>query len=825
MKKVLLTVVLVMVSMGLINAQYLFDGFETHPDSNYHVYYGIGDNSDTLLTGIDLSLQDTYLVAGDSALRFDWAVQRSESWGGFSKWEMGHPDSNSVWDLSAYKSISVWYYNEVPSDDPGGIHLRVQLFDVSDAPIDSYDAGDIELWYSFNYILEDEPGWTKLEIPLEDVGSAAFDGSNGFYRTGWSGIEGNNTLDLDMIKVIAFEISIDGTNTMDIHNGSIIFDNLSFEYDMDYSLVFFNGNIVPADKAPFNWGASLTVEEGAGQTEGTNALRWDQGTGWCGSGWDFPAAYMSHVWMNDSLSFWMKAPAGIGFIRFQFESGPGDDKHKVYYQMEEPGGGYDNTWQHYKIPLKDINVYDGGSAFDTSAVSTFQFYTGVGNGSTVYFDNMWTGNYEIDIIPPPDPAPPLVSPGEYINTVSWIDVANEEGETYNLYYSKNLFSSVDEEGVEVVEMGLQVAEGTGTWPHRLLSPLADSTVTYYYGITCADADGNVSGLAINTSSVTNTAKGITTISMNDMSGFAADGDLSEWSGIQSFDIAPSLGSQIVTNHTVDDDNDLSCQLYLAIDAEYLYFAFDIVDNVIDTTSASSWLKDSPDLFLGLYNWHGAPHVGYAPEDLHFRFLPTYGMVDNQGGATATEAANYYWGLQFPTGYVVEGKIALSRLAEITGADVFVPENGMRIPFDYCINDADDGAGTREGIMCWSPYNDDTSYQSPKYWMYTWLGDRDQIIVGIEDGIMDIPLTFALEQNYPNPFNPSTTISYRLAKVSDVQLIVYNSLGQKVKTIVNTRQVAGEYNINFDASNLASGVYFYRIKAGNFVKVNKMLLMK
>ena len=97
--------------------------------------------------------------------------------------------------------------------------------------------------------------------------------------------------------------------------------------------------------------------------------------------------------------------------------------------------------------------------------------------------------------------------------------------------------------------------------------------------------------------------------------------------------------------------------------------------------------------------------------------------------------------------------------------------------------------------------------------------------GITDVEDMIPTEFTLNQNYPNPFNPSTTISYGLKSASDVQLTVYNVLGQKVTTLVNQKQQAGKYQVQFDASNLASGTYIYKISAGEFVSVKKLLLMK
>jgi len=94
-----------------------------------------------------------------------------------------------------------------------------------------------------------------------------------------------------------------------------------------------------------------------------------------------------------------------------------------------------------------------------------------------------------------------------------------------------------------------------------------------------------------------------------------------------------------------------------------------------------------------------------------------------------------------------------------------------------------------------------------------------------DNTTGLPTKFALKQNYPNPFNPTTNIKFDLPKSSDVELSLYNILGQKVMTLVNQKMQAGYHQINFDARNLASGMYIYRIKAGNFVSVKKMMLIK
>ncbi|HSD64567.1 MAG TPA: T9SS type A sorting domain-containing protein, partial [Ignavibacteriaceae bacterium] len=88
-----------------------------------------------------------------------------------------------------------------------------------------------------------------------------------------------------------------------------------------------------------------------------------------------------------------------------------------------------------------------------------------------------------------------------------------------------------------------------------------------------------------------------------------------------------------------------------------------------------------------------------------------------------------------------------------------------------------------------------------------------------------PVEFALQQNYPNPFNPTTLIQYSIPADQHVALNVYNLLGQKVMTLVDGMQKSGQHEVNFNASNLASGVYFYKLEAGTQSSIRKMILMK
>ena len=89
----------------------------------------------------------------------------------------------------------------------------------------------------------------------------------------------------------------------------------------------------------------------------------------------------------------------------------------------------------------------------------------------------------------------------------------------------------------------------------------------------------------------------------------------------------------------------------------------------------------------------------------------------------------------------------------------------------------------------------------------------------------LPISFNLEQNYPNPFNPTTTISYSIPVTSFITLKVYDILGREVTTLINEEKPAGTYNLNFNASNLTSGVYFYKMKAGEYASTKRMVLIR
>jgi hypothetical protein len=105
----------------------------------------------------------------------------------------------------------------------------------------------------------------------------------------------------------------------------------------------------------------------------------------------------------------------------------------------------------------------------------------------------------------------------------------------------------------------------------------------------------------------------------------------------------------------------------------------------------------------------------------------------------------------------------------------------------------------------------------------WILKNNTVVTEVEDVVQ--PLNYSLQQNYPNPFNPSTTIEYSIPQSGLVTLKVFNVLGKEVATLVNGQNDAGNHTVEFNASALNSGVYFYKIESDNFVETKKMILLK
>ena len=168
-----------------------------------------------------------------------------------------------------------------------------------------------------------------------------------------------------------------------------------------------------------------------------------------------------------------------------------------------------------------------------------------------------------------------------------------------------------------------------------------------------------------------------------------------------------------------------------------------------------------------------------------------------------------------------------------GQDVFVsfkkhgPGQIPRLPSadttePTCMNAKDDSLTTYTELVDW----DIDNFHERGFKGYPHLYGIEEISVIGEVGVESaIPQAFTLEQNFPNPFNPSTTISYGMAKAGHLTLDVYNVMGQKVATLYDGYRDAGIYSVRWDASGFSNGIYFDVMKAEDFTKTEKMMLIK
>jgi hypothetical protein len=524
-------------------------------------------------------------------------------------------------------------------------------------------------------------------------------------------------------------------------------------------------------------------------------------------------------WDSDSVQFKMKADADVGPVRIQLEDGAAKIG-KVF------SPNTDGAFHTYSFKLSELEYQDGTENFNIANVVNLVFMA-EGNADwerTLYIDDLWTGNPVIDVIAPLPPASVEGIANEYYNQVNWEDVPGESGEVYDVYVSPQPITSLDDPQVEMIASG--VVEETQTANHWIYSPLEDADVENYYAITTRDAAGNSSETFTASASATiNTAKGIATISLNPPLDFVADGDLSEWdeSGIMPFVLTPETA--FVSTGNVNDANDLTGTVYLAMDADNLYIAADVIDDVFNFQDGDWWTQDALELFLGFYDRVGPKHEGIkrgTQPDYKLVMTPTNLTEDfTVGEIYLPDDENYHFEDFGGADYVVETKIPLDSFT-VNGDARFVPAKGMRIPIEITFHDND---GSAEGNLTTSAINADNAHQTAAVWFETWITEttNETGVDGLDDG--SLVSSYNLLQNYPNPFNPTTFINYSLEKSEHVELTIYNQVGQKVEQLVNGIKTAGQHNVVFEAKEFPSGIYFYRLKAGSFEQTKKMILMK
>jgi len=459
----------------------------------------------------------------------------------------------------------------------------------------------------------------------------------------------------------------------------------------------------------------------------------------------------------------------------------------------------------------------------------------------VYYDNLTLYGIEKPtsgalsspkVVAEVDTATYALSKFEFVK-VQWID--NEAGtEVYNVYFSKNPITNTKADGV--IKLASGVPHGIQQWGHRPWE-ISGASQTYYYAVTASPDNIEETPIIAQCQAGPFTLKASVPAKVQYVKDFASkftlDGLDKEWSAYKVNQITPDAAGGDRGPAWTKNSTDINFKITYVIDDKYLYFSGDVTDDDLrNDTLMQSWEGDALEMYMGFYD--AAKLKEYHPKGLDRTIgdwrigFTDLGTVTLDGGVgtnvPGVEAAVF----QKITGdgYILEGRITLDSMAQ---GGKFTVYNNMMLPLRVDGNDMDPKKGetARGGIVQWGGWSS-KAVGMDEDWKRASTFGMMQVINGpdaVENTTSMLPKEYRLYNNYPNPFNPSTVIKYDLKENGRVLLKVYDILGREVTTLVNTVQKAGSYNVFFNARSLATGVYIYKLQAGNFEKSMKMLLIK
>jgi hypothetical protein len=422
--------------------------------------------------------------------------------------------------------------------------------------------------------------------------------------------------------------------------------------------------------------------------------------------------------------------------------------------------------------------------------------------------------------------------------LEWID--NLKGtETYNVYTSHQPITSVL---TNVVKIATGIPHGQLMWAHRPWSS-DGSEQTFYYAVTANDgaterplnAQCKAGPFTIKTS------KTLKVRYVNDFaSSFVLDGNDTEFQPHKINEAVPEMAGEERATTWTPTSNDMNYRVTFVFDDNYLYISAVVKDDMVTPNLAQpTWRGDAVEFYLGFYDAKNltALHpkgIANSTSTGDWRIGVTsvgqFGVGGSDGGTRSVPGGSAKTAVT-SNGYTIEARLTLDSLAT-NGA--FTTATGMWLPFRVDGNDYDstkDGIGANNrGIIlqtggwggAFSRLRLEQDWERPSTFGYMEIVDKTVDVSGNKELL---PKEFALYNNYPNPFNPTSKIKYDLPRDVQVSLKVYDILGREVATLVDTKQSAGYYAIDFNATNLASGAYIYRITAGDFVQTKKMMVLK
>ena len=548
---------------------------------------------------------------------------------------------------------------------------------------------------------------------------------------------------------------------------------------------------------------------------------------------DFPPGGIIKIWAQDRANWtWVDYKYNI--------NGAGGDPLPV------------EEWATITFDL--LNAINNNPGFDATA--------GIKCGVELYDDtgDNWDGLVEFDNftligVSPPEatlasPQVTTVTPDtlegangttQYVNHIEWQDLEGSAGETYNIYASDHPITDATADGL--TKIAVEIPRGVGFFSHEIYGAV-DAENQLYYAVTTHGVDAGkivetpvLDGVS-NAGPVANGTTVAPVIPLVDAFNFTADGDLGEFQQFADAALTPERAGGAAAGDWTPASTDFNFSGWLVMDNENLYIGFDVVDDD-PWWGTQAWQGDGFDVFAGLYDvsqqsvLHGDGSM-YSDEFADYRF--SFARNANEGeqfqkdGFDPWPVSNLEIGVaETDKGYAAEIKIPFKSVKPLMD-DLFVPQKGMYIPLKIDLNDndgPDDPYGDgRSMTLHVGGVDNDQNWRRPFTWGWALVGGA----TGVADKTSTLPISTHLFANYPNPFNPATTIHYELGHNSRVQLILFDVLGRRVRTLVDAHQKSGEHLAVWDATDeagraVAAGVYFVKMTAGDESFIQKIMLVK
>ncbi|MDD3557075.1 MAG: T9SS type A sorting domain-containing protein [Melioribacteraceae bacterium] len=521
--------------------------------------------------------------------------------------------------------------------------------------------------------------------------------------------------------------------------------------------------------------------------------------------------------------------------------------------------------------MGQVNDRIGFLAYNRLGIPGFKFYAngrlvigGVGVGDPGWWSREFTWDFALDVTLTGDQAPTIsdvtplrttVDQGDRTVSATIVDLNPSGGpagvDAANLMYSIN--------GGDYMAVAMTNTEGD-TYEAAIPGQAPATEVSYY--VEATDVEGNTSETLPQTYSIFLPTEGVNALIISN-----------GW-GDSGYPVAYYFGARNASGD-FQFDNGMDVWAYGPVETalldnyDYVYEFFNGGGLDYHKDAVRTWLaaKEGRGYFLAGMEWLGAINgyvdVDYVAGDFEYDVL---GIAHSYNDITYDGAGQDLPSNVFPVEGTPFGDALLENIAEgqqlqadpvyevglnnwmdaFDAADkagqvqITVETRGIGGATDVQILPAgiiNEPAGNKVVFLTFDPITLNTDPDGDHGDNYTWHGYEEynfpfqaalwfgQDFVSDVRELETIPTKFELSQNYPNPFNPSTTIRFQVPQNESVSLKVFDVLGREVATLLNDNLSAGSYEVNFDASNLAAGMYVYRLQAGDFVSAKKMMLLK